>query len=264
MGLLLALQSRLPDRWFLRRLLPSALFVAVAFLAGGPGHSHWYDAGRAARRLERQLGTAGGGTPHTTTTTLLLYALAVVCGAFVVPVAARAVSLLAAGAWPWWLAPVGERMRASRVRRWRAPDALRDDALRSRGRGEVLRAARLEARAAAAPRSAPRTPTWTGDRLRAAADRVRAARGLTVEASWVALLLELPDGDRAAVAEAREGYDEACEATVWSIACLALGVCWWPAALVGAVAWLGAWRWLRRAADLFASTAEAVLSTPRT
>ncbi|MFG3138261.1 hypothetical protein ACGFZA_18865 [Streptomyces sp. NPDC048211] len=258
MGLLLALQSRIPDRWFLRRLLPSALFVAVAYLVGGLGQSRWYDAGLAARRLERYLGTEGGAPAHTTTA-LLLYAITVAAGAFAVPVAAQVVSVLAAGAWPWWLAPLSERVRALRVRRWRSPDELRDDALRSRGRGEVLRAARLEARAAASARIAPKTPTWTGDRLRSTADRVRELRGLDVETSWVDLLLDLSDSSRAALVEAREGYDGACEAMVWSLAYLALSVCWWPAAVVGALAWLASWRWLRHAGDVLGSTTEAVV-----
>ncbi|MFF2328465.1 MULTISPECIES: hypothetical protein [unclassified Streptomyces] len=262
MGLLLALQSRIPDRWFLRRLLPSALFVAIAFLVGGLGQSRWYDAELAARRLEQYLGAEGGTSAHTTTTALLLYAIAVAAGAFAVPMAAQAVSVLAAGAWPWWLAPLSERVRELRVRRWRSPDELRDDALRSRGRGEVLRAARLEARAAAAPQSSPKTPTWTGDRLRSTGDRVREVRGLDIETSWVALLLDLPDTARAAVVEARDGYDGACEAIVWSVAYLALGMCWWPAAVAGAMAWLAAWRWLRHAGDVLGSTTEAVLCAP--
>ncbi|WP_330238519.1 hypothetical protein [Streptomyces sp. NBC_00525] len=257
MGLLLALQSRIPDRWFLRRLLPSALFVAVAYLVAGLGQSRWYDAGLAARRLERYLGAAGGAPAHTTAA-LLLYAIAVTACAFAVPVSAQVVSSLAAGAWPWWLAPLSERVRERRVRRWRSPDDLRDDALRSRGRGKVLRAARLEARAAATARIAPKTPTWTGDRLRSAADRVRELRGLDVETSWVDLLLDLSESSRAALLEARDGYDGACEATVWSLAYLALGVCWWPAAVVGALAWLASWRWLRQAGDVLGSTTEAV------
>jgi hypothetical protein len=258
MGLLLELQSRVPDRWFLRRLLPSAVFAAVAFLAGGLGQSRWNDAHLATLRLQRYLGAEDGGASVHTTAALLLYAVVVGAGAFAVPVAAQAVGAFAAGAWPWWLAPVSDRIRHLRNRRWQEPEELRKDALLARGNGQTLRSARLDARAAAVLPSRPTTPTRTGDRLRAAADQVRRDRGLDVETSWVALLLDLPEAARTAVLDARDGYDGACEAMVWSIAYLVLGGWWWPAAAVGAVLWVSAWRWLRRAGEALGDTVEAV------
>jgi len=258
MGLLLELQSRIPDRWFLRRLLPSALFVAVAFLTGGLGQSRWNDAQLVVLRLERYLGAGDGGASVHTTAALLLYAVTVGVGAFAVPPVAQAVGAFAAGAWPWWLTPVSDRVRRMRATRWLAPVELRRRAVRARDGGHTLRAARLDARAVVALPSRPTTPTRTGDRLRAAADRVREQRGVDVETSWVALLLDLPEAARTAVVEARDGYDGACEAMAWSIAYLVLGCWWWPAAAGGLLLWLSAWRWLRRAGEALGSTVEAV------
>ncbi|MFI6154709.1 hypothetical protein ACIBCA_18700 [Kitasatospora sp. NPDC051170] len=259
MELLLALQSRIPDRWFLRRLLPSALFVALAVVAGGLGQAHGGDLRLAVQRLADHLGAAQAeGASARLTAVWLLYAIGAAAGAFAAPVVAQLLGTVAAGGFPWWLAPVGERVRRRRVARWRAPDELLDDALRARGRGEVMRAARLEARAVSAPATAPTTPTWSGDRLRAAADRVREVRGLDVENSWVRLLLDLPEASRTALLDARDGYDAAAEAMAWSLAFLVLGCWWWPGVLVGAVLGLAAWRWLRHAVVVLASTVEVV------
>ena len=123
MGLLLELQSRIPDRWFLRRLLPAALFVAVAFLGGRLGQSRWNAVSLAKLQVAQYLGaSSGGGSGAYTAAAVLLYAVAVAAGAFAVPVAAGAVSTLAAGAWPWWLAPIGDRVLRWRAGRWSAAD----------------------------------------------------------------------------------------------------------------------------------------------
>ncbi len=258
MGLLLELQSRIPDRWFLRRLLPSALFVAVAFLTGGLGQARWNDTRLVLLRLERDLGADDGGASVHTTAALLLYLVTVGVGAFAVPPVAQAVGAFAAGAWPWWLAPVSDRVRRVRADHWLAPVELRRKAALARDSGRSLRAARLDVRATVALPARPTTPTWTGDRLRAAADQVRAQRGVDVETSWVALLLDLPEAARTAVVDARDGYDGACEAMVWSIAYLFLGGWWWPAGAAGLLLWVSAWRWLRRAGETLGSTVEAV------
>ena len=256
MGLLLELESRIPDRWFLRRLLPSAVFVAVAFVGGRLGQSRWNAAGLAKQQVARYLGASAGASY--TAAAVVLYAVAVAAGAFAVPVAARAVSTLAAGAWPWWLTPVGDRVLRLRAERWRTPEKIRESALLARAGGHTMRAARLDARAATAEPDRPQTPTWSGDRLRRAADEVRERRQLDVRTGWVDLLLDLPEASRTALVDARDGYDGACETLAWSIAYVVLGIWWWPAALVGVVLGLTSWRWLRHAVDLLAATAEAV------
>jgi len=256
-GLLSLLQNRIPDRWFLRRLLPSALFIASAFIGASLGQSRWSDTALAKQRLAAELAKAGGSLSAYTSATVILYALMAAAGAFAVPVVAETVGRLAAGAWPWWLTPIDDRLRTVRASRWRSEDDLKRDAVRARAAKHSLRAARLEARAAAAQPSEPRTPTWIGDRLATAATEVASCLGLDVRTSWLELLLSLPESARTALTSARDGYDVACESLVWSCAYLILGIWWWPAALVGLVLGLTSWRWLRYAANALASTAEA-------
>lgn len=253
MGLLLQLQQRIPDRWFLRRLLPSAIFVAAAIVAGTAGQSHWNDFGPARARLAGWL----GGSTASASATAIVYLLLAAAAAFAVPVAAVGVGTLAAGAWPWWLAPLGDRIRDSRAARWSSHDNLEKAAVAALRDGHRWRAARLKARMTVSTPSEPETPTWTGDRLSAAAGEVRGCLDIDVRSAWPELLLRLPDNARTALADARDGYDAACEAIVWSLAYLILGLWWWPAAVAGLVIVLTSWQWLRNAAETLARTAEA-------
>jgi hypothetical protein len=256
-GLLLQLQNRIPDRWLLRRLLPSALFVMVAFIGAALGQSRWNDTTLAKQRLAAELTKAGGSVSAYTSATVIIYVLIVVAGAFTVPVLAEGVGALAAGAWPWWLALLADRLRDVRAGRWQSADDLTRAALLAVDAKHPLRASRLKARAAVAQPSAPRTPTWIGDRLEAAATEATRCLGLDPRTSWLEVLLTLPDNARTALTNARDGYDVACEALVWSFAYLILGIWWWPAAVVGLILGLTSWRWLRYAANALASTAEA-------
>jgi hypothetical protein len=256
-GLLLQLQNRIPDRWLLRRLLPSALFVAVAFIGAALGQSRWNDAALAKQRLAVELTKASGSVAAYTTATVVLYVLIVAAGAFAVPVVAEAVGTFAAGAWPWWLTPLADRLRDVRADRWQSAQDLTREALLAVDAKHPLRASRLKARAAAAQPSTPQTPTWIGDRLEAAATEATRCLGLDLRMSWPEVLLTLPDNARTALTNARDGYAAACEALVWSFAYLILGIWWWPAALVGLILGLTSWRWLRYAANALASTAEA-------
>jgi hypothetical protein len=253
-GLLLELQQRIPDRWFLRRLLPAAVFVAAVITGATLGQSRWDDIGLARLRLTDYL----GGTSASLTAAALVYLLPVAAGAFIVPVAATVVGTLAAGAWPWWLAPLGDRLRAARAVRWSPATELEREAVAALRDKRPWRAARLKARAAAAQPAEPRTATWIGDRLDLAAARVERTLGLDVHSAWAELLLRLPENAGTALNDARDGYDAAAEAFAWSVAYLVLGIWWWPAAVAGLAAGLSSWRWLRHAADALAGTAEAV------
>ena len=65
-----------------------------------------------------------------------------------------------------------------------------------------------------------------------------------LSAQWPRLRLLVPDNVRAAMGSARDTYEAACEAIVWSVAVTVLGAWWWPAILAGVVMWLASWRWL--------------------
>ncbi|MFF0204328.1 hypothetical protein [Streptomyces sp. NPDC005017] len=265
MGLLLELQKRIPDGWFLRRLLPAALFVVVAVVGGGElGHAHWNDTALARERIADALRT-GGGLTADAFASLVLVAVPVVGAAFAVPYVAAAVGALASGAWPWWLMPVGRRVTAWRARRWAEPDVLARRSVRARADGHALRADRLDARAARARSGGrPRSPTWSGDRLRVTEENVGRETGGDVAGGWTTLLLGAADPPRAALAEARDAYDAACEALVWSAAFTVLGAWWWPAAPFGVLLGLASWRSLRHAVQALCRTTEAAFTLRET
>ncbi|WP_406244903.1 hypothetical protein [Streptomyces anulatus] len=256
LGLLAELQKRIPDRWFFRRLLPATLFVLVAAIGGGQlGQHRWSDVRLARERIAGALQSGSGASE--TVALLVLVALAAAGCALAVHLLAAAVAILTSGAWPWWLAPLSRRTADWRARRW---NGLRARALAARRDGDGNRADCLDTRRGRITvfDYVPTSPTWSGNRFAAAEARVKEQTGFDVAPEWTRLLLVLPDPARAALADARDAYDAACEAIAWSITCTVLGVWWWPAAPVGLAMWLAAGRWLRRAVDTLSETAEAV------
>ncbi|OPG04929.1 hypothetical protein B1R27_23100 [Streptomyces sp. GKU 895] len=260
MGLLIELQKRIPDGWFLRRLLPAVLFFVVAVVGGGElGHAHWDDVSLAREKIADAL-RSGGGPSADTAASLVLFAVPVVAAAFAVPYAASGVGALAAGAWPWWLMPVGDLVTRWRRRRWTEPDELARRSLRASADGNALRAARLDVRRAAALENGrPGSPTWSGDRFHRTEETIR-QQGDDLVTGWTALILGAQDPPRAALAEARDAYDAACEALVWSAAFTVLGAWWWPAAPVGVLLGLASWRALRHAVEALCRTTEAAFT----
>ncbi|MEV0774444.1 hypothetical protein ACIBLA_33870 [Streptomyces sp. NPDC050433] len=260
MELLVELQKRIPDGWFLRRLLPAALFVVVAIVGGGQlGQRHWNDLGLAREGIAGALRLSGGLSADGVAS-LVLVAVAIVAAAFAVPFAGGAIGALASGAWPWWLMPVARRVTALRVRRWAHPDELGARSVRARAAGRELRADRLDARRARTGTARPSSPTWSGDRFRAAEARVEQETGTDIASEWTKLLLAAEDTPRAALSDTRAAYDAACEALAWSVAFTILGAWWWPAAAVGVVLWLTGWLSLRRAVEALCRTTEAVFA----
>ena len=258
MGVFMELQRRIPDRWFFRRLLPAAVFVAVAVICGGQlGQAHWADLALARDKVAAALRFSGPAASGTIAS-LILLAVAVAVLALAVPLAAAGIGALASGAWPWWLAPLGDRVRAIRQRRWTPPADIGAKAVRARAAHHPVRAARLDARRAATPDTRPDELTWCGDRFAATRRHVREQTGLDITTAWTALSLVLPDTARTALTGSRDSYDAACEAIAWSVAVVLLGVWWWPALLAGLLLGTIAWRWLRRAVSTFCATVEAI------
>ncbi|WP_406452594.1 hypothetical protein OG782_19255 [Streptomyces sp. NBC_00876] len=263
MTLLAELQKRIPDGWFLRRLLPAALFVVVAVVGGGQlGQRHWNDLGLARARIAAALRT-GGSLSDDSLALLVLVAVAVVGLAFAVPFAAAGIGALASGAWPWWLMPLSRRVTAWRVRRWAPPSEVARESVRARAAGRELRADRLDARLARTT-DEPGCPTWSGDRLRATETEIRRTTGLDIAGEWTGLLLTVPEVSRAALSEARNAYDASCEGLAWSVAVVLLGAWWWPAAPAGVVLWLASRQSLRLAVRTLCRTTEAICARQHT
>jgi hypothetical protein len=253
------LQSRIPDRWFFRRLLPAAVYVVLAVVCGGQlGWGHWADLALARARLAAGLRVDGSSAPQVVAS-LILFAVAIAICAFAVPVAAAAIDALASGRWPWWLVPLGRCVLKARRRRWHTPQSRREQALRLRNGDRawrVARAVRLEHLVEKAP-TEPEFYTWSADRFEAARADIKASTGQKITERWTDLLLVMPDAARAILTDARDSYDGACEALAWSAAVFALGG-WWPPALLGGLLLaLVAWRWLRRSVVSLCDAAEA-------
>lgn len=259
-SLLMDLQQRIPDKWFFRRLLPAVVFVIVAVACGGQlGQAHWADLSLARDRVAPALRVTGTTAPDALAS-LVLVAVAVVLCALAVPVAAVGVGALANGAWPWWLAPLGERMLRARERRRDRHLAITEDEVKAAVRkGLILKAARLDARKnAAVLASQPTSYTWCGDRFNATRARIGRETGTDIVAAWTALRLTLDDSSRAALAACRDSFNAACEAVVWSAAAVVLGAWWWPTLPAGLVLGTIAWRWLRRSVTEFCETTEVI------
>lgn len=263
MGLLLELQKRIPDRWFLRRLLPAALFVIVATVGGGRlGQAHWHDIARARQQIARTLVLGKEGSANTIAS-LVLVGVATIGCTLAVPYLASAIGRFASGGWPWWLMPLSRRITTWRIRHWTSPEELGRQVVRARDAGRRYRADRLDARRARTNSTEPTSPTWSGDQLRATEARIKEDTGLDVAAAWTTVLLVTPDAARTALGDARDAYDAACEKIAWSAACLVLGAWWWPAAPAGIMIGLTSWRRLRLAVGTLSQTTEAVFGLYR-
>jgi hypothetical protein len=256
-GLLAELQRRIPDRWFFRRLLPATVYILIAVICGGQlGQAHVTDLGLARMRIATALTISQSAAPGAAASIVLL-AIAVAACSFAVPVAAAGVDVLASGAWPWWLVPLGDRVLAARQARWTDPKELGIAAVRSGDQGHVLRKARLDARRAVAPPEPPQGYTWSAERLAATRQRVRERTNLDITASWAALLLVMPDSARASLTGARDSYDAACETVAWAVAIVVLGAWWWPAIPLGLATGLVGWRLVRQSIVGLCEAAEA-------
>jgi len=256
-GLLAELQRRIPDRWFFRRLLPATVYVLAAVICGAQlGQAHATDLGLARVRIATALTISQAAAPGAAASVVLL-AIAVAACAFAVPVAAAAVDVLASGAWPWWLVPLGDRLLAGRRRRWTDPRELGIAAVRAADQGQALRRARLDARRAVTAPEPPAGYTWSADQLAATRQRVRERTSRDITASWAVLLLVLPDSARASLTGARDSYDAACETMAWAVAVVVLGGWWWPAVPLGLLTGLVGWRLLRQSVTGLCAAAEA-------
>jgi hypothetical protein len=254
------LQSRIPDRWFFRRLLPAAVYVVLVVVCGGQlGQGHWSDLALARARLAAGLRVSGSSAPQAVAS-LILFAVAIAICAFAVPVAATAIDALASSAWPWWLVPLGYYVRKIRQWRWEEPESRNIRALQLRNAGgpwRQARAVRLE-RLRDTAATEPKLYTWSADRFEATRQNIKdSSGGVEITNRWTDLLLVMPEAARAILTAARDSYDAACEALAWSAAVFVLGCWWWPAFAGGLLLACVAWHWLRRSVTGLCDAAEA-------
>ncbi|QWF84914.1 hypothetical protein [Amycolatopsis sp. CA-230715] len=240
-GFLAELGKKLAERWVAALVLPGALFVSLAVVAGLLGHRRWADAGLLWQRLDQFTGTGQQGSR------MLLLVLALLVASAGAGLAARAlgrpVERALSGRWPRPLAPLSTALTDRRNRRWHALDAAAEDP-RKRLRRNAISLAE------------PRFPTWLGDRLAAAMDRVWKEYGLD-GSSWSRFWLLLPESTRGQLAEARQRLDDATALGGWAVLYVALGAVWWPSAVLGCCLGLIAWRRARVTGEVYADLVEA-------
>ncbi|MEU6672469.1 hypothetical protein [Streptomyces sp. NPDC046727] len=212
--------KRLAEKWVSLLVLPGALYLAVATAAVALGHTHPFDLSRVADRItawaSHSAATRGGGQ--------VVLLVAVLAGAAVAGLAAQALGSLLerlwlAADWPAWPRParrLAARRTARRRRAWIAAALTwhrrRDEDIRSLARRNPADPAARQAAERAMTRIAfeePMRPTWSGDRLNAAAVRIERDQGLDLATVWPHLWLALPEGPRSEVTAARQALTRA-------------------------------------------------------
>ncbi|MCX5064671.1 hypothetical protein OOJ91_02150 [Micromonospora lupini] len=258
-----SLGGKLAERWLSGLALPGLVFVAMAAAAVRLGHAHWWD----LRLLRQEVDRLALGPPSRSTGSALLIVLGVVLGSVVAALAAQSLERLVVALWTQDWGRAGEALSRRRRRLWNAAMDHYENALRDKAR--LLRSADAtgalpdtQALARACDRIAvtePERPTWIGDRMLATAVRVRACYGLDLAAAWPRLWLLLPEETRAPLAVAQADFAAAARRVGWGLLYLALGLLWWPAAVVGLGLAVAGWRQGRGAVSVLADLVEAVV-----
>ncbi|MFD0071371.1 hypothetical protein ACFVIY_02895 [Streptomyces sp. NPDC127166] len=78
----------------------------------------------------------------------------------------------------------------------------------------------------------PTRPTWSGDRLDAAAVRLERDHGIDLVVTWPHVWLILPEEIRAEITAARQALTRATTLAAWALLYLPLAAWWWPTALI--------------------------------
>lgn len=254
------LGKRAADRWLTILVLPGALFLAVSW-AGVRilGHERWYDVSALAGAVD-EVGGASRGTGQA-----LMFMAFLGLGASGVGLAAQA---LGGCVERLWLTTnrgrVSRWLTAHRRARWSAADETYRTALLRRyaqGSGETT-ADELDALLIARDRICPlcpQRPTWMGDRVRAAGERVHLMYDMDFASLWPRLWLCVPDATRAELMAAQNALSAGARLFGWGLLYLPLAGWWWPSAGISMVTCLMAWSRGRTAAAALAELMESAV-----
>jgi hypothetical protein len=265
--LLATLGGKLTERWLNLLVLPGALFLAAAAAGTTLGHRHWNDVDRLRASLDD---LAARPALDRTGSAALVVALVLLAAA----AASLAAQFLGGAIERHWLRfgrdPLSRALTARRARRWRALEARLDEAVGLAQRlpavpgGAVTipsgQLARIQALAEARDRVAlrePVRPTWYGDRMQAAADRVEAAYGVDLAVLWPRLWLILPEPAVRQIQSAHDSFATAARLAAWAVGYALLSCWWWPAALAALACAAVARSRARTALDSLAGLIEA-------
>ncbi|MEU6665393.1 hypothetical protein [Streptomyces sp. NPDC046727] len=250
-GLVTDVGRKLAERWAAALVLPGLVFTALAATGLALGQRHWADLELLRHRLRA---LTAGGSGSTRTAVLLLAVLAAsFAAALLADALAGPYERALHGSWPRPLHPLARRLTERRQRAWDSRDAA---CTAARNTGAL---AEREAERNAVALVRPECPTWTGDRMRAPATRIRLHYRIELADVWPRLWLLLPDTTRLPLAESRQRLDEATRLGGWAVLYALLGAVWWPAALAGAGAGLVACRRVRERAEEYAELVESAV-----
>lgn len=263
-ALIASLGGKLAERWLTDLVLPGVVFVTVGAMAARLGHSGWSDLGLLGQEADRFAAGLRSGDNGS----VLLVALAVLLASTVAAAVAQGLQRLVSMLWTSDWGAVGEVLARRRRRRWADAVSRYEAALKEKARqlrapaphGESL--PDVQALARACDRIAltePARPTWIGDRMLAAARRVESRYDLDLAGAWPRIWLLLSEDTRGPLTLAQNDFADAARRVAWGILYIALGVLWWPAALIGLGLCLAGWRDSRRAVTVLADLVEAVV-----
>ncbi|SDI89096.1 hypothetical protein SAMN05421869_107373 [Nonomuraea jiangxiensis] len=248
-------------------MLPGALYLAVAAIAVILGRRHALDLPLLADHL-----TAWAASPGATRAGGQVVLLgAVLAAAAGVGLAAQALNsgaerLILAADWRTWRTPLRQLAAAgvqSRRTQWvtahRDYHRLYDQAEQARQAGTPPGEEQRTERHAAYEKiirislEPPDRPTWSGDRIHAAAARLDRDLNVDLPTLWP----HLPDSARTEITTARAALARATAMGGWAVLYLPLTWWWWPAALITALLATIAWQRTRTTAEGYALLLEA-------
>ncbi|MFG1798344.1 hypothetical protein [Nocardia sp. NPDC049149] len=265
-GLWNELGKKLAEQWLSLLVLPGALYVAVTVIAVTLGHTHALDLGLLVRQI-----TAQAKNPAVTNASgQIVVLLAVLAAAAAVGLVAQGIgafverAVLATGwrAWPRPLAAVTSTWVHRRQARWdkahnrfrhQYQAALAPDPADRPDPAARHRAAHARSRIAV---ERPERPTWSGDRVHAAALRLDRDHHLDLATVWPFTWLVLPSETQADITRTRTAITRAATLAGWAVLYLALSSRWWPAAPLAVVLTFTARHRLRSGIDSYATLLE--------
>ncbi|MGP4050670.1 hypothetical protein ACTWQR_42250 [Streptomyces sp. 2A115] len=235
-------------------VLPGALFLGAVATGTTLGHAHWHDTDRLRTALDDLAGRPAADRPGTA-------ALLVAAALLLATAASLAAQFLGGTIERYWLRtardPASYTLVQRRERRWDRREHERLDAVRRHAEAALLQSrqgggqartpdgdelvvqpghlAEIRARTAARDRVAllrPVRPTWYGDRMEAAAERVHDAYGVDLAALWPRLWLVLAEPAQRQIQTARDSFSVSARLAAWAVGYGVLAVWWWPSALV--------------------------------
>jgi hypothetical protein len=266
-GLLGELGKKLAERWLTLLVLPGALYLAVA----AAGHTLGHSAALDADRLTHAISDAAQAPQVTTVGGQVVLLAAVLAGAAAAGLTAQSLGsavecvALAArwAAWPWPFGELAELCVARRQRRWDTVRAeyealrLRERAPRPADRPKPRERHRAVRKCERISVERPERPTWSGDRIHAAAVRLDRDTHVNLLVVWPYLWLVLTEEIRGEISKARAAQTRAAVLGGWALLYLPLVWWWWPAVPLAATLMIISTRRLRTASDTYATLLEA-------